>query len=205
MRLTKSGEPDGRSGRATGRNQQLATRVTPQFHARVKAVGKRDGLMLVEVLERGLDAYETLRNGGQPDLPADPALATALDRLDAIAGRDGLSAAALLELMLQAHEAGERAEAGEADPAAGPDLEDLAGMTDDPVGLFQKLWAEADIYEREAMARITAEAVAWQDDAGGKKARTARKKGKVERPEEDEAGKGGLFDLMAPKPQPTLS
>jgi hypothetical protein len=49
---------DGRTLRATGRTQQLATRVTPEFHDKLKAIAERDGLMLVEVLERAVEAYE---------------------------------------------------------------------------------------------------------------------------------------------------
>jgi hypothetical protein len=54
-----SGEKvDGRTLKATGRNQQFATRVTKEWHDKVKAIAERDGLMLVEVLERALEAYE---------------------------------------------------------------------------------------------------------------------------------------------------
>ena len=49
---------DGRSARRTGRTLQFATRVSPEFDARVRAIASRDGLLLVEVLERALDAYE---------------------------------------------------------------------------------------------------------------------------------------------------
>lgn len=49
---------DGRSARRTGRTLQFATRVSPEFDARVRALAARDGLLLVEVLERALDAYE---------------------------------------------------------------------------------------------------------------------------------------------------
>ncbi|MFX1722399.1 hypothetical protein [Paraburkholderia sp. A1RO-5L] len=52
---------DGRTLRASGRTLQFATRVTPEFDQRIRAVAKRDGLMLVQVLEKALDAYEASR------------------------------------------------------------------------------------------------------------------------------------------------
>jgi len=54
---------DGRTLKATGRNQQFATRVTKEWHEKVKGIAERDGLMLVEVLERAVDAYEREREG----------------------------------------------------------------------------------------------------------------------------------------------
>jgi hypothetical protein len=52
---------DGRSARRTGRTLQFATRVSPDFDERLRAIARRDGLLLVEVLERALDAYEAER------------------------------------------------------------------------------------------------------------------------------------------------
>jgi hypothetical protein len=52
---------DGRTLRKTGRTLQLATRVSPEFDERLRCIAQRDGLKLVEVLERGLDAYEDSR------------------------------------------------------------------------------------------------------------------------------------------------
>lgn len=52
---------DGRSMRRSSRTLQFATRVTPEFDARIRAIAARDGLMLVEVLESALDAYESSR------------------------------------------------------------------------------------------------------------------------------------------------
>jgi hypothetical protein len=52
---------DGRTARASGRTLQFATRVTPEFNQRIRAAAQRDGLLLVEVLERALDAYENSR------------------------------------------------------------------------------------------------------------------------------------------------
>jgi hypothetical protein len=52
---------DGRSLRRTGRTLQLATRVSWEFDERLRRIAQRDDLKLVEVLERGLDAYEAAR------------------------------------------------------------------------------------------------------------------------------------------------
>jgi hypothetical protein len=52
---------DGRSARRSNRTLQFATRVSPAFDERIRAIAARDGLMLVEVLERALDAYESSR------------------------------------------------------------------------------------------------------------------------------------------------
>ena len=55
---------DGRSARRTGRTLQFATRVSPEFDRRLRTIADRDRLLLVEVLERALDAYEAARAGG---------------------------------------------------------------------------------------------------------------------------------------------
>lgn len=52
---------DGRSLRRSSRTVQFATRVTPDFDSRIRSIAARDGLMLVEILERALDAYESDR------------------------------------------------------------------------------------------------------------------------------------------------
>lgn len=52
---------DGRSLRKSGRLIPLATRVSPEFDERLRRIAQRDGLLLVEVLEYGLDAYEASR------------------------------------------------------------------------------------------------------------------------------------------------
>jgi hypothetical protein len=52
---------DGRSLRRTGRILQLATRVSWEFDDKLRRIAQRDGLKLVEVLERALDAYEAAR------------------------------------------------------------------------------------------------------------------------------------------------
>ncbi len=49
---------DGRSARKTHRTVPFATRVSPEFDNRLRDIADRDGLLLVEVLERALDAYE---------------------------------------------------------------------------------------------------------------------------------------------------
>lgn len=58
-RVGQGGYPrDGRSARRTGRTLQFATRVSPEFDQRLRDIAERDRLLLVEVLERALDAYE---------------------------------------------------------------------------------------------------------------------------------------------------
>ena len=52
---------DGRSARRTSRTVQFATRVSPAFDERLRDIAEREGLLLVEVLERALDAYEAKR------------------------------------------------------------------------------------------------------------------------------------------------
>ena len=52
---------DGRSLRKSGRTLQLATRVSWEFDDKLRHIAQRDNLKLVEVLERGLEAYETTR------------------------------------------------------------------------------------------------------------------------------------------------
>jgi hypothetical protein len=49
---------DGRSARRTGRTVQFATRVSDEFDKRFRAVAKRDGLLLAQLLEKSLEAYE---------------------------------------------------------------------------------------------------------------------------------------------------
>lgn len=52
---------DGRTLRRSGRTVQFATRVSPEFDERIRQIAWRDGMLLVEVLERALDALETNR------------------------------------------------------------------------------------------------------------------------------------------------
>jgi hypothetical protein len=54
----RAGRIDGRTLRRSGRTVQFATRVSPEFDERVRRIAMRDGLLLVEVLEKALDAYE---------------------------------------------------------------------------------------------------------------------------------------------------
>jgi hypothetical protein len=54
---------DGRSLRRSNRVVQFATRVTPEFDQRIRMIAEREGLLIVEVLERALDAYERLNSG----------------------------------------------------------------------------------------------------------------------------------------------
>jgi len=49
---------DGRTMRRSGRTVQFATRVSPEFDERIRQIAMREGMLLVEVLERALDAYE---------------------------------------------------------------------------------------------------------------------------------------------------
>lgn len=49
---------DGRTARRTNRTVQFATRVTPDWDVRIRAIADREGIKLVEVLERALDYYE---------------------------------------------------------------------------------------------------------------------------------------------------
>ena len=55
---------DGRSLRRTNRTIQFATRVTPDFDRRIRDLAEREGLLIVEVLERALDAYESKQLSG---------------------------------------------------------------------------------------------------------------------------------------------
>jgi len=53
--------PDGRSLRRSGRTLQFATRVSPEFDAKLRHSAERDDLLLVEVLEKALELYEASR------------------------------------------------------------------------------------------------------------------------------------------------
>ncbi len=53
---------DGRTMRRSGRTIQFATRVSPEFDERIRQIAFRDRMLLVEVLEHALDAYEKLRD-----------------------------------------------------------------------------------------------------------------------------------------------
>ena len=57
----EAGRIDGRSLRRTHRTVQFATRVSPEFDTRIRQIAMRDQLLLVEILERALDAYEAVR------------------------------------------------------------------------------------------------------------------------------------------------
>lgn len=56
-----SARMDGRTMRRSGRTVQFATRVSPEFDERIRQIAMREGLLLVEVLERALDTYEASR------------------------------------------------------------------------------------------------------------------------------------------------
>lgn len=53
---------DFRARRRTHRTVQFATRVSPDFDEKIRRLAARDDLMLAEILEKAVDAYEkTLR------------------------------------------------------------------------------------------------------------------------------------------------
>lgn len=58
-RLAATDKVDGRSMRKTNRTVQFATRVTPEWDSRIRAIAKREGVMLVEVLEKALNLYDS--------------------------------------------------------------------------------------------------------------------------------------------------
>lgn len=49
--------PDGRSRRRTGRIEQINVKVSAQFNSDLRGLADRQGLLIVEVLERALDTY----------------------------------------------------------------------------------------------------------------------------------------------------
>jgi hypothetical protein len=59
------GRIDGRSMRRTNRIVQFATRVTPEFDQRVRAIAMEEGLLIVEILEKALTAYEHQRRSSR--------------------------------------------------------------------------------------------------------------------------------------------
>jgi hypothetical protein len=48
---------DGRSARKTNRTLAFATRVTPEFDCEIRDIAEREGIKLVEVLEKAIAAY----------------------------------------------------------------------------------------------------------------------------------------------------
>lgn len=52
---------DGRTLRKTNRTVQLGTKVTPEYDQRLREIAQRDNLLIVELLEKSLDAYEASR------------------------------------------------------------------------------------------------------------------------------------------------
>jgi hypothetical protein len=53
---------DARSLRRTHRTVQFATRVSPDFDRRIREIAAQERLLLVEIMERALDAYERERD-----------------------------------------------------------------------------------------------------------------------------------------------
>ncbi len=49
---------DGRTLRKTGRTVQLGTKVTPELKRKIKQIAANDGLKIVELLEKAVEAYE---------------------------------------------------------------------------------------------------------------------------------------------------
>ena len=49
---------DGRSARKTNRTLAFATRVRPAFDQEIRDIAEREGLKLVEVLEKAVEAYK---------------------------------------------------------------------------------------------------------------------------------------------------
>lgn len=54
----KTATRDGRRSRRTGRTVQFATRVTPEWNDRFREIADDKDLLLAELLERMLEAYE---------------------------------------------------------------------------------------------------------------------------------------------------
>lgn len=52
---------DGRSARKTNRTLPFATRVSEEFDRRFRDAAERDNLLIVELLEKSLEAYENQR------------------------------------------------------------------------------------------------------------------------------------------------
>jgi hypothetical protein len=48
---------DGRTRRRTGRIEQINVKVSSQFNSDLRGLADREGLLIVEVLERALDTY----------------------------------------------------------------------------------------------------------------------------------------------------
>lgn len=59
-----AGRIDGRSLRRTARTVGFSTRVTPEFDLRLREIARRDRLLLTELLEHALAAYERERGRG---------------------------------------------------------------------------------------------------------------------------------------------
>ena len=56
-------EMDGRSARKTGRTVPFATRVSETFDEQFRKVARADGLLLAQLLEKALEAYEAQKKG----------------------------------------------------------------------------------------------------------------------------------------------
>lgn len=52
---------DGRSLRATGRTEQLATRIKPETKARIQQIARDEGISMAEAIERAIESYHAGR------------------------------------------------------------------------------------------------------------------------------------------------
>jgi len=52
-------QADGRALRATGRTEQMNLKVRKEFREHVAAMARRDGIMMVEYIERAVEAYKS--------------------------------------------------------------------------------------------------------------------------------------------------
>lgn len=57
---------DGRSLNKTGRTHQFATRIRKETHEKLYDIAERDGLLLAEVIELAIEAYERERVDESP-------------------------------------------------------------------------------------------------------------------------------------------
>ena len=46
------------------KSRQLNLKVTPEFHERVSALARNDGIAMVELIERAVEAYARAKEGG---------------------------------------------------------------------------------------------------------------------------------------------
>jgi len=49
---------------ASTKSRQLNLKVTPEFHERVSALARNDGVAMVELIERAVEAYARTKEAG---------------------------------------------------------------------------------------------------------------------------------------------